>query len=152
MAQALVDWLKDIPGFHWVAQQAWIVYLLWGLVQVALILALVMLCVAVYTWMERKISGRIQDRLGPSRVGGRFGWLQPVADGLKLLCKEDIVPGAADGLLFRAAPYLNFCAAFVPFLALPFARARPAWGRGSCNRSTRPRSSSSPWAAWRSSA
>ena len=96
----------------------------WGLVQVALILALVMTCVAVYTWMERKISGRIQDRMGPTRVGGRFGWLQPVADGLKLLCKEDIVPAAADGLLFRVAPYLNFCAAFVPFLALPFA---PGW-------------------------
>ena len=95
-----------------------------GLVQVALILALVMTCVAVYTWMERKISGRIQDRLGPSRVGGRFGWLQPAADGLKLLCKEDIVPAAADGLLFRVAPYLSFCAAFVPFLALPFA---PGW-------------------------
>ena len=106
------------------AQHGWVVYLLWGLVQVALILALVMTCVAVYTWMERKISGRIQDRLGPSRVGGRFGWLQPVADGLKLLCKEDIVPAGADGLLFRVAPYLSFCAAFVPFLALPFA---PGW-------------------------
>ena len=113
-----------ICGFHWLAQQGWVVYLVWGLVQVALILALVMTCVAVYTWMERKISGRIQDRLGPTRVGGRFGWLQPVADGLKLLCKEDIVPAAADGLLFRAAPYLSFCAAFVPFLALPFA---PGW-------------------------
>jgi len=109
---------------HWLAQQHWLAYLVVGLVQVALILALVMAGVAVYTWMERKISGRIQDRLGPSRVGGRFGWLQPVADGLKLLCKEDIVPAAADGLLFRVAPYLSFCAAFVPFLALPFA---PEW-------------------------
>src|SRR5208283_2265319 len=124
VAQALIDRLKDIHGFQWVAQQGWIVFLLWGLVQVALILALVMTCVAVYTWMERKISGRIQDRLGPSRVGGRFGWLQPAADGLKLLCKEDLVPAAADGFLFRAAPYLSFCAAFVPFLALPFA---PGW-------------------------
>jgi NADH-quinone oxidoreductase subunit H len=123
VAQALIDKLDGL-GFHWPAQHAWVVYLLWGLVQVALILALVMTCVAVYTWMERKISGRIQDRLGPSRVGGRFGWLQPVADGLKLLCKEDIVPASADGLLFRVAPYLSFCAAFVPFLALPFA---PGW-------------------------
>jgi NADH-quinone oxidoreductase subunit H len=114
----LIDHLNVASGFHWV------VYLLWGLVQVALILALVMTCVAVYTWMERKISGRIQDRLGPTRVGGRFGWLQPVADGLKLLCKEDLVPAEADGLLYRVAPYLNFCAAFVPFLALPFA---PGW-------------------------
>ncbi len=121
VAQALIDSLKGTYGFHWLDQQGWVVYLLWGLVQVALILALVMTCVAVFTWMERKISGRIQDRLGPTRVGGRFGWLQPVADGLKLLCKEDLVPAEADGLLFRVAPYLNFCAAFVPFLALPFA-------------------------------
>ena len=123
MVQALINKL-DAWGFHWLAQNGWIIYLLWGLVQVALILALVMTCVAVYTWMERKISGRIQDRLGPTRVGGRFGWLQPVADGLKLLCKEDLVPGTADGLLFRVAPYLSFCAAFIPFLALPFA---PGW-------------------------
>ncbi len=123
VAQALIT-ILDRCGFHWPAQHAWVVYLLWGLVQVALILALVMSCVAVYTWMERKISGRIQDRLGPSRVGGRFGWLQPVADGLKLLCKEDIVPAEADGFLFRVAPYMSFCAAFVPFLALPFA---PGW-------------------------
>ena len=124
VAQALINNLNDMDGFHWLAQHGWVVYLLWGLVQVALILALVMTCVAVYTWMERKISGRIQDRMGPTRVGGRFGWLQPVADGLKLLCKEDIVPAAADGLLFRVAPYLSFCAAFIPFLALPFA---PGW-------------------------
>jgi NADH-quinone oxidoreductase subunit H len=120
LAQYSIDRLKEIYGF----QHDWVVYLVWGLVQVALILALVMTCVAVYTWMERKISGRIQDRMGPSRVGGRFGWLQPAADGLKLLCKEDIVPAGADGLLFRVAPYLSFCAAFVPFLALPFA---PGW-------------------------
>ncbi|MGA2254014.1 MAG: NADH-quinone oxidoreductase subunit NuoH [Thermoguttaceae bacterium] len=123
VAQALIKTL-DHCGLHWLAQQHWLAYLVVGLVQVALILALVMTCVAVFTWMERKISGRIQDRMGPSRVGGRFGWLQPAADGLKLLCKEDIVPATADGLLFRVAPYLSFCAAFVPFLALPFA---PGW-------------------------
>ncbi|MGO9114466.1 MAG: NADH-quinone oxidoreductase subunit NuoH [Thermoguttaceae bacterium] len=123
MAQTLIKLLDDC-GLHSLARQSWLAYCVVGLVQVALILALVMTCVAVYTWMERKISGRIQDRLGPSRVGGRFGWLQPVADGLKLLCKEDIVPAEADGFLFRAAPYLSFCAAFVPFLALPFA---PGW-------------------------
>ena len=124
LVQVLINSLKETYGFHWIAQQSWVVYLVVGLVQVGLILALVMTCVAVFTWMERKISGRIQDRLGPSRVGGRFGWLQPAADGLKLLCKEDLVPATADGFLFRVAPYLSFCAAFVPFLALPFA---PGW-------------------------
>jgi NADH-quinone oxidoreductase subunit H len=62
-------------------------------------------------------------------VGGRFGWLQPPADGLKLLCKEDIIPAAADRLLFRAAPYVSFCATFCVFLALPFSSAQSADGQ-----------------------
>jgi NADH-quinone oxidoreductase subunit H len=92
-----------------------------GLIQAGLLLGLVMGSVAVCTWMERKVSARIQDRLGPTRTGGRFGWLQAPADGLKLLCKEDLVPAGADGLLYRLAPYISFCASFTPYFALPFA-------------------------------
>jgi len=97
-----------------------LVYLIVGLVQCGVLLAIVMVSVAVFTWMERKIAGRIQDRLGPTRTGGRFGWLQPLADGIKLWTKEDLVPKNADGLLFRVAPYIAFCASFTVFLALPF--------------------------------
>jgi NADH-quinone oxidoreductase subunit H len=63
----------------------------------------------------------MQDRLGPTRVGGRFGWLQTLSDGIKLVQKEDLVPGDADAMLFRLAPYVSFAASFTAFLALPFA-------------------------------
>ncbi len=74
----------------------------------------------VFIWAERKVSGRIQDRLGPTHCGGRFGWLQSLADGIKLIQKEDLAPAAADRFLFRLAPYLVVVASFACFLFLPF--------------------------------
>ena len=70
-------------------------------------------------WWERKVAGHIQSRLGPNRVGP-IGLLQSLADGAKLILKEDLVPKDADKLLFRLAPYLAFAPAFAAFLALPF--------------------------------
>jgi len=72
-----------------------------------------------FTWLERKVSGRIQDRLGPTRVG-KFGLLQSVADAIKLVTKEDTTPDVADRFLFKLAPYLALCASFVAFISLPF--------------------------------
>lgn len=77
-------------------------------------------CPAVFIWLERKGSGRIQDRLGPTRVGGKFGWLQSLADGIKLVQKEDLCPPAADKMLFRMAPYIVCLASFAAFVVLPF--------------------------------
>src|SRR4051794_12986842 len=80
-----------------------------------------MLVNAIFSvWLERKVSGRIQDRLGPTRVGGKFGWLQTLADGMKLLVKEDIIPDAADHMLFRLGPYIALAGSFMAFVALPF--------------------------------
>jgi NADH-quinone oxidoreductase subunit H len=100
---------------------AWLAYTLVALVECAILLCIALGAAAVGIWLERKVAARIQDRLGPTRVGGRFGWLQSPADGIKLLCKEDLIPSAADRILFRIAPYISFCATFCVFLALPFA-------------------------------
>ncbi len=92
-----------------------------ALVSANLLLVFVAASAIFFIWLERKVAGRIQDRLGPTRVGGKFGWLQTIADGVKLLVKEDLIPGDADQMLFRLGPYIAFCGSFVAFLALPFA-------------------------------
>ena len=70
------------------------------------------------TWIERKIAGHIQVRLGPWRVGPH-GVLQPIADAIKLLFKEDIVPDKADKFLFKIAPLIAMVPAFAVFAAIP---------------------------------
>jgi len=99
----------------------WLAWLIAALVAAVLILNIIAGGALAFIWAERKIAARIQDRLGPTRTGGRFGWLQSLADGIKLLAKEDLMPDGADGLLFRLAPYVSFCASFCAFIALPFA-------------------------------
>ncbi len=101
---------------------SWLAYLVAGLVHCALLLLIPFAGAMFFVWVERKVSARIQDRLGPTRVGGRFGWLQLLADGLKLINKEDVMPKDADALLFRMAPYVSFCASFTALLALPFSQ------------------------------
>src|SRR3989440_5476791 len=70
-------------------------------------------------WWERKVAGHMQSRLGPNRVGP-IGILQSLADGVKLLLKEDLTPACADHFLYRLAPYLAFAPVFATFIALPF--------------------------------
>ncbi len=97
-----------------------------ALTAAALLFGFVGLSAFLAIWAERKVSGRIQDRLGPSRVGP-FGLLQSLADAIKLLAKEDHAPAGADRFLFRLAPYLAFCASFTGFLALPFGYGLMGW-------------------------
>ncbi len=73
------------------------------------------------TWVERKVSARIQSRHGPMYAGPQ-GILQFAVDGVKLLFKEDIIPAAADRILFSIAPYIVFMSAFAMFAALPWSR------------------------------
>src|SRR5438094_3378063 len=80
-----------------------------------------MLVNAIFSvWLRHKASGRIQHRLGPTGVGGKFGWLQTLADGMKLLIKDDTIPENADHFLFRLGPYVALAGSFMAFMALPF--------------------------------
>jgi NADH-quinone oxidoreductase subunit H len=85
-----------------------------------LLLTFVALSALFWIWLERKVAGRMQSRLGPMHTGGWHGWSQTLADGIKLLGKEDLVPRDADKALFLFAPYLVFVGAVLPFMALPF--------------------------------
>jgi NADH-quinone oxidoreductase subunit H len=104
--------------YNWLGQSGPVIVA--ALIHTALVGLFFGLPAFAFIWAERKISGRIQDRLGPTRCGGRFGWLQSLADGIKLVAKEDLVPSAADGMLFRLAPYIVVVAAFAAFMVIPF--------------------------------
>jgi len=80
-----------------------------------------LLIVIFLIWLTRKIVARMQDRIGPNRVGGRYGLLQTVADVMKLLSKEVINPAGADWVAFNAAPLLIVMAALLMWAVMPFA-------------------------------
>jgi NADH-quinone oxidoreductase subunit H len=120
LLETLFPWLDaNLPS--WLSPPDWLAYVIAALIHCVLLINVVAVGALLFIWMERKIAGRIQDRLGPTRVGGKFGWLQTLADGVKLIAKEDLMPAGADGMLFRVAPYVSFCASFCGYLALPFA-------------------------------
>ena len=98
-------------------------FVIWPLIQIGLVVTVVALWVAYATYLERKISAFMQARLGPMRVGP-WGLLQPIADGLKLLTKEDFIPEKADRWIFFCAPYIAVAAAFIVFSVIPFG---PDW-------------------------
>src|SRR5215207_3784019 len=99
-------------------------YVVWPFIQIGAVVTAVAVWAAYATYLERKISAFMQARLGPMRVG-KWGLLQPIADAVKLLTKEDITPDKADNYIFKFAPYISVVAAFVVFVVVPFG---PGWG------------------------
>ena len=99
-------------------------YVVWPFIQIGAVVTAVAIWALYATYAERKISAFMQARLGPMRVGP-YGLLQPIADAIKLLTKEDLTPDKADPFIFKFAPYISVVAAFIVFAVIPFA---PDWG------------------------
>ena len=111
--QWLLSWLTGAPD--------WIVQIVSSLINIFALLAVFLTLFALMSVLERKILGRIQNRYGPNRVGP-FGLFQPVADGIKMLIKEDIVPARADKIVHFLAPILIAAAAILALGVIPYGR------------------------------
>lgn len=99
-----------------------------AVVKVVVVFVCVLLCVAYMTWLERKVLGHMQVRCGPLRVGWH-GLLQPIADGLKLFFKEDIVVSGANKFLYIISPLIATIAAYASFAVIPFGDRIALFGR-----------------------
>lgn len=94
-------------------------FLLLSILKIVVVLVITLTAVAYTVLLERKLLGRMQNRWGPSRVGP-FGLLQPLADGIKLFLKEDLMPMAAERPLFIAAPIIALTCALISIAVVPF--------------------------------
>src|SRR5256714_4456015 len=103
-------------------------FLVASIIKIVVVFTVIMVGVALLTLAERRICAWMQDRLGPNRVGPQ-GLLQPAADGLKNLVKEETLPAQADKALFMLAPAMSFIPALLAFAVIPFAAPLPTpWG------------------------
>ncbi|MGD8395920.1 MAG: NADH-quinone oxidoreductase subunit H, partial [Candidatus Eiseniibacteriota bacterium] len=111
------EWVDSLMG----GPQGALVYLGFMLTACLAILGFIAVTVMFLAWLERKVAGHVQSRVGPMRVGGWHGWAQSLADGIKLLLKEDTMPATADAVLFKMAPYIVFTGSLMAFAVI-------AWG------------------------
>jgi NADH-quinone oxidoreductase subunit H len=120
---AVVHTTPDPPLPFWV-------FLISTVVKMLVVFTVYMVGVALLTLAERKISAWIQGRLGPNRVGGKLGLLQPAADGVKNIMKEETMPGHVNKPIFLLAPMLAFIPALIAWAVIPFGAPWDSrWGR-----------------------
>jgi NADH-quinone oxidoreductase subunit H len=115
--QPIIDYIKSYLDSTQTPGGAGNVF--WAFVYIVLVFLGLSVAVIAMNWLERKILAHMQVRLGPMRVGPH-GLLQPIADAIKLLLKEDIMPAEADGFVFWIAPFIVVLAAFTVFVVVPF--------------------------------
>jgi NADH-quinone oxidoreductase subunit H len=106
----------------------WMAGLILLIVKAGAVLLFLLLLAAYLVWLERKFLARLQVRFGPNRAG-KFGLLQPIADTIKMLTKEDIVPAAADRFIFLLAPAVVATTALMMFAVVPFGSHLTLFGR-----------------------
>jgi len=115
---SIFSWIYDFVAGTLGAPE-WIAYSVGALGVIMVVVNGFLLLGTIFTWMERKVVGRFQSRLGPNRAGP-FGIFQAIADAIKLLFKEDIVPRRADRLLFNAAPIVMLAPSLMALAVIPF--------------------------------
>ena len=103
-------------------------FIIAAVIKIALVVFIMLTGVAYTTWLERKVIGRIQNRWGPTRVGP-FGLLQPLADGIKFILKEDMVPDNVHKVLFIMAPMLALAMSLIAIAVIPFGNTITIAGR-----------------------
>ena len=113
----MLDYITSYLGMNTTPGQAGNVF--WAVVYILVVFGGVSVAVIAMNWLERKALAHFQIRLGPMRVGPH-GLLQPIADAVKLLTKEDIIPDEADRFVFWIAPLIILCASFTVYIVIPF--------------------------------
>ena len=113
----IAEWLKGLLAGWGVAPD--LVNLIMTLLGVLLVAIFVLVVDIFLVWVERKVVARFQDRLGPNRLGP-FGLIQPFADVIKLLIKEDITPAGADRVIYNIAPILALATVLILWAVIPF--------------------------------
>src|ERR1041385_524871 len=114
----LLSWIAGAPN--------WVIQMASSLINIVAVLAVFLTLFAFISVLERKILARMQNRYGPNRVGP-FGLFQPVADGIKMLIKEDIVPARADKVVHFLAPIVLAAVAILTLGVIPYGRNMTAF-------------------------